>query len=255
MPAKTAQVYLRMSFDTTEFLSSEGPGRRVVAYQKNERVFSQGDDCSGMYYVQKGRVKISVTSKQGKEVVVAMLGVGDFLGEGCLTDQSHAISAATAMNDDTLILHIERKLFQDTLQGEQSFADLFLRYILTRNIHFEEDLIDQLFNSSEKRLARILLLMARYGKSGDPEPTIPKVTQETLAEMVGTTRARVSKFMNKFRALGFIDYDGVITVHKSLLTMVLHDSTPAVFPELPSAPSPKKTKSRTRRTLKTTKRA
>lgn len=183
-----------------------------------------------MFYIQKGRVKVSVTSKQGKEAVVAMLGGGDFLGEGCLAGQSQAITTATAM-DDTRILLIEKTTFQETLHREPSFADLFLRYILSRNIHFEEDLIDQMFNSSEKRLARVLLLMARYGKL-EPEPTIPKISQETLAEMVGTTRSRISKFMNKFRDLGFIDYDGEITVHSSLLSVVLHDSTPSI-PALP----------------------
>ena len=185
-----------------------------------------------MYYIQQGRVKVSVTSKQGKEAVVAILGAGDFLGEGCLTGQLQAMTTATAM-EDTRILHIEKDTFQKTLHGEQTFADFFLRYILARNIHFEADLVDQLFNSSEKRLARLLLLMARYGKTEEPEPKIPKISQETLAEMVGTTRSRISKFMNKFRDLGFIAYDGEITIHRSLLSVVLHDSTP-------SAPSVKK---------------
>lgn len=193
-----------------------------------------------MYYIQRGRVKVSVTSKQGKEAVVAILGPGDFLGEGCLAGQEIAITAATVMNDETAILHITKDLFQKTLHGEPEFADLFLRYILSRNIHFEADLIDQLFNSSEKRLARLLLLMARYGKPGEIEPAIPKVTQETLAEMVGTTRARISKFMNKFRTLGFIDYNGGIVVHRTLLTVVLHDSTPAVFQASPPNKKDKK---------------
>lgn len=180
-----------------------------------------------MYYIQKGRVKVSVTSTQGKEAIVAMLGADDFLGEGCLAGQPQAITTATAM-EDTLILEIERDLFQKTLHSEQGFADVFLRYVLSRNIHFEEDLIDQLFNSSEKRLARLLLVLARYGKDDEPEPKIPKISQETLAEMVGTTRSRISKFMNKFRDLGFIDYDGEITIHRSLMSVVLLDNTPAI---------------------------
>ena len=219
-----------MPFNTTTFLAQSGAGRKIVLYKKSQLIFSQGDDCEGMFYIQKGRVKISVASKQGKEAVVAMLGPGDFIGEGCLAGQRQAITTATALTPDTLVLHIERVVFQETLHNEQAFADLFLRYVLSRNINFEEDLIDQLFNSSEKRLARILLLLARYGKSDEPEPKIPKITQETLAEMVGTTRARISKFMNKFRDLGFIDYDGQITVHRSLLTVVLHDSTPSIAP-------------------------
>lgn len=217
-----------MSFSTTTFLAQSGAGRKIVPYKRNQLIFSQGDDCEGMFYIQKGRVKISVASKQGKEAVVAILGAGDFIGEGCLAGQRQAITTATSLTADTMVLHIERATFQDTLHCEQSFADLFLRYVLSRNINFEEDLIDQLFNSSEKRLARILLLMARYGKLDEPEPRIPKITQETLAEMVGTTRSRISKFMNKFRDLGFISYDGQITVHRSLLTVVLHDSTPSV---------------------------
>lgn len=180
-----------------------------------------------MYFIQRGRVKVSVTSSQGKEAIVAMLGADDFLGEGCLAGQTHAITSAIAM-ENTVILEIERNLFQKTLHTEQEFADLFLRYVLSRNIHFEEDLIDQLFNSSEKRLARLLLVMARYGKDDEPEPKIPKISQETLAEMVGTTRSRISKFMNKFRDLGFIDYDGEITIHRSLMSIVLHDNTPAI---------------------------
>jgi CRP/FNR family transcriptional regulator, cyclic AMP receptor protein len=217
-----------VAFKTSTFLAQAGTGRKLVAYRKNQRVFSQGEDCTGMYYIQKGRVKVSVSSKQGKEAVVAILGTGDFLGEGCLAGQTHAITSATTM-EETRVLLIERDVFQYTLHSEQTFADFFLRYILSRNIHFEEDLIDLLFNSSEKRLARLLLLMARYGKTDEPEPTIPKISQETLAEMVGTTRSRINKFMNKFRDLGFIAYDGRITVHRSLLNVVLHEGTPAAL--------------------------
>lgn len=216
-----------MPFDTTAFLAHAGLGRKLMRLAKEGIIFSQGDPCDGMYYVQSGRVKISVNSIHGKEAIVAILGKGDFIGEGCLAGQERAITSAIAM-EGVVLMKIESATFRDTLQRQPAFADLFLRYVLSRNIHFEEDLIDQLFNSSEKRLARILLLMARYGNPGDPEPKIPKITQTTLAEMVGTTRARISKFMNKFRDLGFIDYNGQITVYKSLLTVVLHDSTPNV---------------------------
>ena len=213
-----------MPFNSKTFLNSAGPGRKVTRYRKGQLVFAQGDPCDGMHYIQSGRIKITVLSRQGKEAVIAILGAGDFLGEACLAGQKLAIASAVAM-EAAVLLHISREAFQKAL-GESAFADLFLTYVLSRNIHFEEDLIDQLFNSSEKRLARLLLLMARYGQPGDPEPKIPKITQATLAEMVGTTRARVSKFMNKFRALGFINYDGQITVYKSLLTVVLHDKSP-----------------------------
>jgi CRP/FNR family cyclic AMP-dependent transcriptional regulator len=216
---------MAMTFNARAFLTKPGEGRKLLRLRKAQVVFSLGDDCAGMYYLQTGRVKISANSRHGKEAIV--LGPGDFLGEACLAGQSHAITSAVAM-EEVILLQIERGTFQETLHTEPTFADLFLRYVLSRNIHFEEDLIDQLFNSSEKRLARILLLMARYGNAGDPEPKIPKITQATLAEMVGTTRARVSKFMNKFRELGLIDYDGQITVHKSLLTVPLHDSSPSV---------------------------
>jgi CRP/FNR family cyclic AMP-dependent transcriptional regulator len=222
-----ACVLLAMPFSPSAFLASPAHGKKLMTYRKSQNVFTQGDPCKGMYFIQNGRVKISVLSRQGKEAVVAILGAGDFMGESCLAEQDYAISSATAMNDAS-VLHIDRELFQRTLYSEPAFSEFFLRYVLSRNIHFEEDLIDQLFNSSEKRLARLLLMMARYGKPGDPEPTIPQVTQETLAEMVGTTRSRISKFMNKFRDLGFIDYDGRVTVNRSLLTVVLHDSTPSL---------------------------
>lgn len=213
-----------MAFNSKAFLSGAGPGRRLIRFRKGQVVFAQGDPCNGMHYIQSGRIKITVNSRQGKEAIIAILGGGDFLGEACLAGQKQAIASAVAM-ESAVLLHISREAFQKALT-DSGFADLFLGYVLSRNIHFEEDLIDQLFNSSEKRLARILLLMARYGQPGDPEPKIPKITQATLAEMVGTTRARVSKFMNKFRALGFINYDGQITVYKSLLTVVLHDKSP-----------------------------
>jgi len=235
-----ARVRLTLPFAPLAFLSNPGPGKRLVTYRNKQIVFTQGDLCEGMFYIQKGRVKISVISKQGKEAVVAILNAGDFMGENCLAaGENRAVASATALSETNILL-IEKKLFQRTLHDEQAFADFFLRYVLSRNVHFEAELIDQIFNSSEKRLARLLLLMARYGKPGEPEPMIPRVTQETLAEMIGTTRSRISKFMNKFRELGLIDYDGRITVHKSLLTVVLHDTTPSLEP--PGPPQKKERK-------------
>jgi CRP/FNR family cyclic AMP-dependent transcriptional regulator len=217
-----------MPFQASPFLATSGSGRKIGTYQKNQQIFSQGDKCCGLFYLQDGRVKISITSLQGKEGVVAILGPGDFLGEGCLAGQENASATATVLTENAIVMHIERERFRRTLRSDPKFADSFLRYVLSRNVHFEEDLIDQLFNSSEKRLARVLLLMARYENPGDPEPIIPGVTQETLAEMVGTTRSRISKFMNKFRELGFIEYDEDITVRRSLLAVVLHNTTPNI---------------------------
>ena len=225
-------------FDVSVFLSTSGTGRKITSYKKKEAIFVQGEDCRGVYYIQSGQVKLSVISRQGKEAIVALLGVGDFFGEGCLAGQAQAIATARVFADAE-IMHIDKEIFTATLHSESAFSEVFMRYLLLRNIHFEEDLIDQLFNSSEKRLARVLLLMARYGK-GDPTPTIPKVSQETLAEIVGTTRAHINKFMNKFKRLGFISYDGQITIHPSLLSVVLHDSNPLVIPTPPSLTRRKK---------------
>lgn len=226
-------------FDVAEFLSKPGRGRKITSYRKKEIVFAQGTDCNGLYYIQSGQVKLSVISRQGKEAIVALLGPSDFFGEGCLAGQTQAVATATVLAG-TEIMHIEKETFQAILHAQPAFSEIFMRYLLLRNIHFEEDLLDQLFNSSEKRLARVLLLMARYGKEGNPTPTIPKVSQETLAEIVGTTRAHINKFMNKFRKLGFISYDGVVTIHPSLLSVVLHDSNPLMVPSSPSLTRGKK---------------
>jgi len=229
------------AFDVSEFLGKTGDGRKITSYKKKEVVFAQGAECKGLYYIQSGQVKLSVLSRQGKEAIVALLGPSDFFGEGCLTGQTQAVATATALADSR-IMHIEQTTFKTTLHTERTFSEVFMRYLLLRNIHFEEDLIDQLFNSSEKRLARVLLLMARYGKEGMPTPTIPKLSQETLAEIVGTTRAHINRFMNKFRRLGFIHYDGVITVYPSLLSVVLHDGNPLTHPSSPPLSRSKKSK-------------
>lgn len=228
-------------FDVAEFLSKPGSGRKIVSYRKKEVIFAQGADCKGLYYIRSGQVKLAVISKQGKEAIVGLLGPADFFGEGCLAGQTQAVASAMVMADAE-IMHIEEQTFKATLHAQQAFSEVFMRYLLLRNIHFEEGLIDQLFNSSEKRLARVLLLMARYGKEGKPTPIIPKVSQETLAEIVGTTRAHINKFMSKFKKLGFISYDGVVTVHPSLLSIVLHDSNPLTVPSSPPLAPGKKSK-------------
>jgi CRP/FNR family cyclic AMP-dependent transcriptional regulator len=210
-------------FDPKAFLAKVGKGRTVAEYKKNQRVFSQGDPADAIFYIQTGKVKLTVVSKQGKEAVVAILGSDDFFGEGCLAGQPLRMASAAAMSECS-IMRLEKAAVIRLLHSEPTFSELFLRYLLSRNIRIEEDLVDQLFNSSEKRLARVLLLMANFGKEGKAEPVIPKISQETLAEIVGTTRSRVSFFMNRFRKLGFIEYNGVLEVHSSLLNVVLHDS-------------------------------
>ena len=213
----------RMSrFNLLEFLNSGGLGKKIVQYRNKQVVFSQGDPAARIFYIQKGRVKLTVVSKNAKEAVVAILGDGDFLGEGCLAGQLLRISTATAISPSS-ILEIRKPAMMRVLREEQAFAERFIAHVLARNIRFEADLVDQLFNSSEKRLARTLLLLARYGRPGKPEPIVPKISQEMLAEMVGTTRSRVSFFMNKFRKLGFIEYNGGLSVHSSLLNVVLID--------------------------------
>jgi CRP/FNR family transcriptional regulator, cyclic AMP receptor protein len=207
-------------FNLFAFLNSGGLGKKIVQYRNKQVVFSQGDSAARIFYIQKGRVKLTVLSKNAKEAVVAILGDGDFLGEGCLAGQLMRISTATAISPSS-ILEIRKSAMMRVLREEQAFAERFIAHILARNIRFEADLVDQLFNSSEKRLARTLLLLARYGKAGKPETIVPKISQETLAEMVGTTRSRVSFFMNKFRKLGFIQYNGSLSVHSSLLNVVL----------------------------------
>jgi len=209
-------------FDPEAFLAKVGPGRTVIQYRKKQIIFSQGDPANAVFYVQKGRVKLTVVSKRGKEAVIGIVGARAFFGEGCLTGQSVRMASASAMADCSLV-RLQKKAINQLLHAEPNFSALFLAYVLSRNTRIEEDLVDQLFNSSEKRLARVLLLLANFGKEGKPELIIPKLSQETLAEIVGTTRPRVSYFMNKFRKLGFISYNGGLEVHSSLLSVVLHD--------------------------------
>ena len=213
----------KSAFDPKAFLAKVGKGRTLADYRKNQRIFSQGDPADAIFYIQTGKVKLTVVSKQGKEAVVAILGADDFFGEGCLAGQALRMASAAGMSDCS-IMRLEKPGVVRLLNHEPAFSELFLRYLLSRNIRIEEDLVDLLFNSSEKRLARVLLLMAKFGKDGQVESVIPKVSQETLAEIVGTTRSRVSFFMNRFRKLGFIDYNGGLEVHSSLLNVVLHDS-------------------------------
>jgi CRP/FNR family transcriptional regulator, cyclic AMP receptor protein len=210
------------AFDVKLFLDSAGLGRNLKKFQGKETVFAQGDPAKNVMYIQEGGVKLTVINEVGKEAVVAMLGPGDFFGEGCLAGQSICISTATTIAP-TDVLVIEKGEMIRVLHAEHEFSDRFIAYMLARNIRVEEDLIDQLFNSSEKRLARTLLLLARYGNQDQPQKVLPKVSQEMLAEMIGTTRARVNFFMNKFRKLGFIQYDGEIHVNPSLLSVVLHE--------------------------------
>ena len=209
-------------FNLHGFLNTGGLGKKVVEYRNKQVVFSQGDPAAKVFYIQKGRVKLTVLSKNAKEAVVAILTDGDFLGEGCLAGQPLRMATATAISPSS-ILEIRKSAMMRVLRDEHAFAERFIAHILARNIRFEADLVDQLFNSSERRLARTLLLLARYGKEGKPETIVPKISQETLAEMVGTTRSRVSFFMNKFRKLGFIEYNGGLSVHSSLLNVVLID--------------------------------
>jgi CRP/FNR family transcriptional regulator, cyclic AMP receptor protein len=213
-------------FDPKSFLARTGKGRTLADYPKNDAIFLQGDPADAIFYIHKGKIKLTVVSKQGKEAVVAILGAGDFFGEGCLAGQSLRMASATSMSECS-IMRMEKASVIRLLHDQPAFSQLMLLHLLSRNIRIEEDLVDQLFNSSEKRLARVLLLLANFGKEGKPEPVIPKINQETLAEIVGTTRSRVSFFMNRFRKLGFIQYNGQVTggleVHSSLLNVILHD--------------------------------
>jgi CRP-like cAMP-binding protein len=209
-------------FDPKRFLAKVGDGKTILNFDKNRVVFSQGDAADTVFYIQKGRIKVLVVSEQGKEAVVGILEAGQFFGEGCLNGHPLRISTTTAM-EECLITSIAKAAMLTALKSEPKFSELFMAYLLSRNSRIEEDLIDQLFNSSEKRLARLLLLLANFGKEGTPQPIAAHVSQETLAEMIGTTRSRVSFFMNKFRKLGFITYNGKIEVHSSLLTAVLYD--------------------------------
>src|SRR6202051_3968906 len=213
----------KRDFDPNTFLATIGEGRKVVAFAEKQKIFGQGDAANAVFYIQKGKVTLTVLSESGKEATLGILSEGKFFGEGGLAGQPLRMGSATAMTDCEL-LQIDKKAMMLALHREHTFSDLFVAYLLARNIRYEEDLVDQLFNSSEKRLARILLLLAHFGKEGAPETVVPKISQETLAEMVGTTRSRVSHFMNKFRALGFVDYDeSGLQVHSSLLNIVLHD--------------------------------
>ena len=220
----TAAAKNRLDFDPQQFLGRIGEGRKFVLFPKKQAIFVQGDLADAVFYIQTGKVKLTVVSTTGKEATIGILGDGDFFGEGSLAGQALRMGAATAITDCS-VLRIDKKAMMKALHREHQFSDMFVAYLLARNIRYEEDLVDQLFNSSEKRLARILLLLARFGKEGVPEAVIPKVSQETLAEMRGTTRSRVSFFMNRFRNLGFIDYHGgdALQIHSSLLNIVLHD--------------------------------
>jgi CRP-like cAMP-binding protein len=211
-----------LKFDPQVFLDTAGVSRRIAEFHRNESIYKQGDPAESVLYIQKGGVKLAVINESGKEAVVAILGPTDFFGEGCMAGQSTRMGTATAVTPTTVLV-IQKKEMLRVLHAEQELSDRFIAYMLAHNIRVEEDLIDQLFNSSEKRLARTLLLLARYGTQEQPEGLLPNVSQETLAEMVGTTRSRVNFFMNKFRKLGFIEYNGKIKVNKSLLTVVLHD--------------------------------
>ena len=214
-------------FDPKAFLATVGEGRSVTKSREGEVVFSQGDPADALFYVQRGKVKVTTLSSQGKEAVVAILGAGDFFGEGCLAGQPLRISTVAAIVDSSIARLAKADVIR-VLQEQPAFSELFMAYLLARNVRMEADLIDQLFNSSEKRLARLLLLLANFGKEGRPEKVVAKISQETLAEMIGTTRSRVSFFMNKFRRLGFVEYNGGLEVHSSLLSVVLHDDPRSV---------------------------
>jgi CRP-like cAMP-binding protein len=213
----------KREFDPKKFLATIGAGRKVVTFPKKQTVFTQGDAADSVFYIQEGKIRLTVVSKIGKEATLGILSEGEFFGEGGLAGQPLRMGSATAMTDCELMC-IDKKAMVEALHREHQFSDMFVAYLLSRNIRYEEDLVDQLFNSSEKRLARILLLLAHFGKEGVPETVIAKISQETLAEMIGTTRSRVSFFMNRFRKLGFVQYGGGgLQVHSSLLNIILHD--------------------------------
>jgi CRP-like cAMP-binding protein len=208
-------------FDAKAFLTKASRGRSVSTYRKKQAIFTQGDPADAVFYVERGQIKLTVVSERGKSAVVAMLKSGDFFGEGCLAGQPFRMATASAMTESSIV-RIEKQAMIALLHERSIFSERFMAHLLARNVRIEEDLVDQLFNSSEKRLARVLLLLARFGKDGGTEPVIPKISQEVLAEMVGTTRPRISGFMNKFRKLGFIEYNGGLHVHSSLLNVLLH---------------------------------
>jgi CRP/FNR family cyclic AMP-dependent transcriptional regulator len=209
-------------FDPVVFLETAAKGRTISTHRKKDIIFSQGNAADAVFYIKKGKVKVTIVSKQGKEAVVAIMGVDEFIGEGCLIGQTKRLATASAMTE-CVTMRVAKTEIQQVLRDEPAFSQMFMSHILARNVRVEEDLVDQLFNSTEKRLARLLLLLANFGKEGRPEPLIAKISQETLAEMIGTTRSRVSHFMNKFRQAGFIDYNGHLEVHSSLLSVVLAD--------------------------------
>ncbi len=222
----TAAAKKNRAFDPGAFLATIGKGRKSFSVSRKQGIFAQGDVADAVFYIRKGKIKLTVVSHVGKEATIGILGEGNFFGEGSLAGQTLRIGSAAAMTECE-ILRIDKRSMMDALHREHAFSDMFMAYLLARNVRYEEDLVDQLFNSSEKRLARVLLLLAHFGKDGVPENVIPKISQETLADMVGTTRSRVSFFMNRFRKLGFIHYagglEGRLQVHSSLLNMVLHD--------------------------------
>ena len=210
-------------FNPNAFLAQAGLGRAIVDLKKKETIFSQGDPADAVFYIQRGKIRLSIISSGGKEATIALLGAGDFLGEECIASSQPLRMATAEAITDSAVLKIERKEMVRTLHEQHALSDIFVAYLLSRNLRVQEDLVDQLFNSSEKRLARALLLLAQFGKEGAQEMVIPKISQEVLAEMVGTTRARINFFMNRFRRLGFIEYNGKLLVHRSLLSVVLHD--------------------------------
>ena len=222
--ARVAAAKKRRQFDPKSFLTVINGGRRILAFPKKQAIFVQGDPSDAVFYIQKGKVKLTVVSKTGKEATIGILKEGDFFGEACLTGQPLRLCSATALTDCS-VMRVEKKTMLNVLHEEHAMSDVFVAYLLTRNSRYEEDLVDQLFNSSEKRLARMLLMLAHFGKEGEPQPVIPKISQETLAQMVGTTRARVNFFMNRFKKLGLIDYDkrSALQVHGALLNVILHD--------------------------------
>jgi len=212
----------KREFNPNTFLATIGDGRKILDVPKKQSIFTQGDVADAVFYLRKGKVKLTVVSKAGKEATIGMLNEGNFFGEGALAGQLVRMGSAAAMTDCEL-LRVDKKAMMDAVHREHTFSDMFVAHLLARNVRYEEDLVDHLFNSSEKRLARLLLLLAHFGKEGIPETVVPKISQETLAEMIGTTRSRVSFFMNRFRKLGFIHYNGGLQVHSSLLNIVLHD--------------------------------
>jgi CRP/FNR family transcriptional regulator, cyclic AMP receptor protein len=220
--SSVAATKKKRGFDPNNFLARIGGGRQALVVPKKQTIFTQGDVADAVFYIQKGKVRLTVVSKTGREATIGILNEGSFFGEGALAGQVVRMCSAVAITDCEF-LRVDKKAMMEALHREHEFSDMFVAYLLARNIRYEEDLVDQLFNSSEKRLARVLLLLAQFGKDGKPESVIPKISQETLAEMVGTTRSRVSFFMNRFRKLGFIHYNGGLEVHSSLLNVVLHD--------------------------------